>query len=257
MATSTLSFSLRLVTSADDLRDACGVRSMAYGHHLAHLQKPFAEPETLDRSPGTAIFLCRDKTSGEAIATARIQRSAFGPLLLENSLILPRWLAGQPRAEITRLSVLAGADPLAKLVLMKAAYLYCLASQTRWMVIGARNEALIRNYRRLGFVDVLGPDDVVPLAHAGGLAHRILAFDVTAAERTWHGAGHPLYAFMIDTFHADLHLFQADTPAPVRVVRAATAPAALPAPARMQPPMLGSWPLPGDSLPAVALRAAA
>jgi hypothetical protein len=76
------------------------------------------------------------------------------------------------------------------------------------MVIGARNEALIRNYRRLGFRDVLGPDDRVPLAHAGGLPHRILAFDVTAAERTWAEARHPLYAFMVETFHEDIQLFQ-------------------------------------------------
>ena len=38
---------------------------------------------------------------------------------------------------------------------MKASYLFCMANKVQWMVIGARNEALIRNYRRLGFIDVL------------------------------------------------------------------------------------------------------
>jgi hypothetical protein len=112
---------------------------------------------------------------------------------------------------------------LAKLCLMKAGYLYCLASQVRWMVIGARNEALIRNYRRLGFKDVLSPDDRVPLAHAGGLPHRILAFDVTSAERQWVAAGHPLYQFMVETFHPDLRLFQSPQPARQPVALAAAA----------------------------------
>ena len=213
MATCKLGFTLRLATSSDDVSEACTVRAQAYGHHVPEMGGRFAEPDALDQAEGTAVFLCRDKATGRGIGTLRIQPSAFGPLLLENSLILPNWLAGTPRAEITRLSVLAGADPLAKLCLMKASYLFCLASQMRWMVIGARNEALIRNYRRLGFKDVLGPDDRVPLAHAGGLPHRILAFDVSSAERTWVEARHPLYAFMVDTFHEDLQLFQAQRPA--------------------------------------------
>lgn len=215
MATSTLSFSIRLASGMDDLRDACTVRALAYGHHLSQLREAFAEPDELDCSAGTAVFVCRDKASGQAIGTARVQRSLLGPLMLESSLDLPRWLADAPRAEITRLSVLGGADPLAKLLLMKACYLYCLATQTRWMVIGARNEALIRNYQRLGFADVLPGAGPIPLAHAGGLPHRILAFDVTAAERTWNQSSHPLYAFMVETFHPDLRLFDA-TPAIAR-----------------------------------------
>jgi len=207
MATGSLSFTLRLATSRDDLLEACAVRSKAYGHHVAEMGEKFAEPDALDHAEGTAVFLCRDKASGQGIGTMRIQASAFGSLLLENSLILPEWLAGQPRAEITRLAVRAGADPLVKLCLMKASYLYCLASQQRWMVIGARNEALIRNYRRLGFRDVLGPEDRVPLAHAGNLLHRIMAFDVMAAERSWAAARHPLYSFMVETCHVDLQLF--------------------------------------------------
>ena len=205
---STLGFTLRLATSTADLQEACAVRAQAYGHHLPELGSRLAEPDALDHAEGTAVFLCRDKASGCGIGTLRIQSSAFGPLLLERSLDLPATLAAMPRAEITRLAVLPGADPLAKLCLMKASYLYCLASQQRWMVIGARNEALIRNYRRLGFRDVLAPEDRVPLAHAGGLPHRILAFDVSAADRTWQETRHPLYAFMVETFHDDIQLFQ-------------------------------------------------
>ncbi|MFT3859394.1 MAG: hypothetical protein QM742_18450 [Aquabacterium sp.] len=62
----------------------------------------------------------------------------------------------QVRAEVTRLSVRAGADPLVKLALMKAVYLHCMAAGVRWLVIGARSEALARGYRHLGF-DALLP----------------------------------------------------------------------------------------------------
>lgn len=202
----TLGFTLRLVASHQDLLDACAVRAQAYGHHLPEMGQRLAEPDELDLAQGTAVFVCRDRATHEATGTMRIQTTHAGPLLMEGSLALPAWVVAAPRAEITRLAVRVGADPLTKLCLMKASYLHCMAQQVRWMVIGARNEALIRNYRRLGFLDVLGPTELVPLAHTGGLLHRILAFDVMAAEGAWAAARHPLYSFMVETMHADLQL---------------------------------------------------
>lgn len=203
-----LNFTLRVARSPADLADACRVRSAAYGRHLPAMAQPLERPDALDSQPGTAVLLCRDKASGAAVGTLRIQRNQHAPLLLEHSLILPHRLAERPRAEITRLAVLPGADALVRLALMKACYLYGLASQVRHLVIGARSAPLIRIYRRLGFEDVLGADTMVPLAHAGGLPHRILALDIVAAERCWLAAGHGLYPFMIETFHPELQLFE-------------------------------------------------
>jgi hypothetical protein len=90
-----------------------------------------------------------------------------------------------------------------------------MATQVRWMVIGARNEALVRQYRRLGFNDVFGDARTVPLLHAGRLEHRILAFNVTAAERTWKECEHPLYQFIFDTSHPDIQLFSRRPALPV------------------------------------------
>lgn len=208
MPTASLNFTVRLARRRADLLDACRVRAQAYGHHLPQMAQPLAAPDALDGQPGTAIVVCRDKRSGACTGTLRIQRNQHAPLLIEHSAILPRRFAEGSRAELTRLAVLPGADGATRLALMKASYLYALASQVRWLVIGARSEALIRIYRRLGFEDVWGPEDRVPLAHAGGLPHRILAFDVVAAERTWLAAGHGLYPFMIETFHPELQLFE-------------------------------------------------
>lgn len=199
-----LGFVLELVSSDSDLFDACAVRAQAYGHHLPEMGRKLYEPDDLDTAPGTAVFVCRDKVDGRAVGTMRIQTNAHGPLLLENSLTLPDWLSDVSRAEVTRLAVCVGADPLIRLALWKASYLYCLANGVDWMVVGARNEALIRNYKRLGFVDVFGPDERMPLAHTGGVPHRILAFDNVSARRRWSELKHPLYDFVIETEHADL-----------------------------------------------------
>lgn len=218
-----LSFTVRIARSPRDIEEACRVRALAYGRHVPEFYETLRHPDSTDQKAGSAILLCRDKASGEAIGTARVLRNLQGGLQLESSVILPHHLADQPRAEITRLAVLPGADPLVRLALMKASYLYCLATQSRWMVIGARNDALIRIYRRLGFCDVLDDGDRVPLSHAGGLLHNILAFDVIAAERTWRASAHGLYPFMIETYHRDLQLFE-ECPAaaaePVRAERA-------------------------------------
>jgi hypothetical protein len=213
MSSCTLGFRLQPAASHDDLLDACAVRAQAYGHHLPEMGQRLAQPDALDRDPGTTVFLCRDKASGRAIGTMRIQTSHPGPLLMERSVTLPGWLVAAPRAEITRLAVSVGADPLTKLCLMKASYLFCTARQVAWMVIGARNEALMRNYRRLGFIDALCRDELVPLAHTGGLMHRILAFDVARAERSWATARHPLYGFMVQTLHEDLQVAVPQGPA--------------------------------------------
>lgn len=207
MSTAALSFTLTPARRWDDLVDACNVRAASYGHHMESLRETLAQPDAVDLQPTTVTFLCRDKASGKAVGTARAQVSVWGPLLIDRCVSLPHGMQQQSRAEITRLSALAGADPLVKVALMKAAYLYCLASQVRWMVIGARNDALIRQYRRLGFTDLQPDAEPVPLSYAGGLPHRILKFDVTAAERQWSSMAHPLYTFMVGTVHPDIQLF--------------------------------------------------
>lgn len=199
-----LGFTLQLVSSSEDLLDACSVRAQAYGHHLPEMGQRLSEPDELDFAPGTSVFLCRAKADGRATGTMRIQSNTFGPLLMESSLSLPPWLSGASRAEITRLAVRVGADPLTRLSLWKASFQFCVANQLNWMVVGARNEALIRNYRRLGFVDVFGPEELMPLAHTGGLPHRIMAFDNTSAQRRWGELRHPLYQFIFETQHTDL-----------------------------------------------------
>lgn len=213
MTTAHLDFTLRIAQSDRDLADLAALRAEAYGHHLPGLAQAMAQPDAADTAPGTTLLLCRDKASGRAIGSARIQRNHPRPLPIETSLALPLALAALPRAEITRLAIVPGANPLVRPVLVKACYLAAVASQIRLLVIGARSPALVRIYRGLGFADALDDAAPVPLAHAGNLHHHVLAFDVVGAERRWHSARHALYSFMVETWHPDLQLL-ADTPAP-------------------------------------------
>lgn len=210
LSASPLSFTVRLARDEADLQEACAVRAHAYGHHLPQLREALARPDVLDRQRGVATLICRDKATGRVVGTVRIQRCVSGHLQLEHDVALPQQLARQPRAECTRLAIVPGADPLVRPMLVKAAYLFCVAQQVRWLIIGARSEALVRVYRGLGFAEALGEGVRVPLAHAGDLPHAILAFDVVTAERTWSAAGHGLYPFMVETYHPELQLFADD-----------------------------------------------
>ena len=76
------------------------------------------------------------------------------------------------------------------------------------MVIGARSEALIRIYRRLGFDDLLG-------RRTTACRSRMPAACRTASSRstsslpsaTGMRRGHDLYPFMVETWHPDIQLF--------------------------------------------------
>jgi hypothetical protein len=208
MSRQSLRFTVHRARSDADLRAACALRAASYGRHLPNVTSLWVEPDALDRDPDTAVFVARDKAGGEPVGTVRLATNARAPTQIERNAPIPSAIAGRLLAEVTRLAVLPGHDdPVVKLGLMKAIYLYSLANQVRWMVIGARSDGLVRQYRRLGFTDVADGESVA-LAHAADLPHRLLAFDVAAAERNWHALHHPFYDFMVRSYHPDIQLFE-------------------------------------------------
>jgi len=211
MGIEALSFELVVARTLAQLADARAVRASAYGHHVPELAHTMRQPDPIDLLSHTVVLLARDKASGAPLGTARIATNARRPLLIERSYVLPDGMRDGHLAEITRLAVAPAADDrLVKRALMKACYLVCQALQVQKMVIGARSAALIRGYRDLGFECLTQNSGPVPLAHAGGLAHHVLAFDVPSAERVWHAISHPLHTWMVRTFHPDIDV----SPAP-------------------------------------------
>jgi hypothetical protein len=201
MSLQSLRFALRVATTEEELRAACRVRAISYGHHVPELHDPFLEPDATDRNPNATVFVVTDKSTGEAIGTARICTNMSSPLQIESACKLPQHVHGH-LAEITRLAILPGAESSVRLSLVKALYLFAVVRQVRWLVIGARAESLIRQYKRLGFLELLPTP--VPLAYAGNFPHTILGFNVTTAERNWFEIKHPFYDFMVHTFHPDI-----------------------------------------------------
>ena len=216
MHTQSLSFSVRIARTRHDVQAACRVRAASYGHHVPHLGEALLEPDLLDADQNTVSVLCVDKATGSAVGTARFQTNAGGMLLIEHSVQLPGAMQSDSRAEITRLSAVPGADPLVKISMMKASYLFCVATQVRWMVICSRKEALTRQYRRLGFSNLFDDDRWLPMSHVGRIDHQVLKLNVTAVERTWREGRNALYDFFFDTVHPDIQLFSTEPALPTR-----------------------------------------
>ena len=202
-----LPFIVRVVRNNEQLRRATQLRGTAYSKHTTALGEALYTPEAVDRDPDSIIFIAESKTDSETLGTIRIQTNFKSKLMLEESIKLPPRFANAPSAGVSRLAVRSGprGKPV-KLALFKAMHRYCLAKQVEWALIGAR-PPLDRDYEKLEFIDVFDDGTPRPLQSAKGIPHRILAFNVTTAERRWYASNHPLYEYMFRTWHPDLQVF--------------------------------------------------
>ncbi|MEN9890492.1 MAG: hypothetical protein RLY78_787 [Pseudomonadota bacterium] len=216
MSLSELGFVVRPLRDAPDLRAVRELRAEAYGHHDPLLAQRVAQADAADLEPGCCVLMACDKVDGRLLGTLRLQRGHPRPLPLEHSVRLPEALRAHTRAELTRLAVRRGVDPMVRLMLFKAAWLHALATQVRQLVITARSPALIRLYHQLGFEEVWSADHWWPMAHVGGLPHRVLSFEIPGAERRWHDGAHPLHPLFVQTCHPDLDLLPPAVPVPAR-----------------------------------------
>ena len=206
MVEETLSFTLRPVIGHEDLVLACSVRAAAYGRGNPAYRASMAVPDRIDASPWTAVFLCEDKLTGDPVGTMRVQSSTRGhdPVEIERYVEFPEHIRGYGRAEISRLAAVHGADPFVRLALWKAAYLYSVAIQVRWLLMGVRKPGLMRAYERMGAVDIFADRHQVPLGHAGDLPHRIFGLEITSLEQRFRAINRPLFDFIFGTVHRDI-----------------------------------------------------
>jgi len=221
LAAESLSFMLRPIDTYDDLLRACRVRAQAYGQKDPAYRESMARPDEVDASPWTTVFICEDKVTGDAVGTMRIQTTTRGMerLEIEKYVVAPPEMELYGRGEITRLAAPLGADPFVRLALWKAGYLFCMASQVRWLMMGVRKPSLIRAYEKMGATDIYDDRRAVPLAYAGNLPHRILALDIGACDQNWRQQNHPLLHFMVGTVHPDISVLRSvnrHTPKQVR-----------------------------------------
>lgn len=201
-----LPFSVDAVRSPADLRDAAALRSESYGRHTESLRSALARPDLVDRRAGTLVLLVRDKATGAAVGTARMQFSHHGALPLDACVTLPPTLAQERRAEVTRLAIAHGADARVRLALFKACWQYCEIEDVAHLVIAARSAALLRIYGHLGMTTLTDDDEWINLPYAGNLPHRVRTLDMRQVYALWRDAQHPAMPFMVGTNHPDIHL---------------------------------------------------
>ncbi|MGH8780425.1 N-acyl amino acid synthase FeeM domain-containing protein [Paraburkholderia sp.] len=198
-------FTVRIVADDNGLEKAVQMRRLAYSRHLPDFAEKMAI-ERSDREPGTIVLLAESKLDGGPLGTMRIQSNVFAPLALEQSVTLPDWLRGTRLVEATRLGVAGGSiGRMVKIALCKALFLYCGQEQIDWMVITAR-APLDREYEAMLFVDVFGKEEFLPMAHVGGMPHRVMAKPVALVQKRWGEVRHPLYRFFFQTCHPDIDL---------------------------------------------------
>jgi hypothetical protein len=194
------------IASRQHLQEVAKLRAVTYGKHLPALAATLGQPEPPDFARGCEVFVAKSKLDGSLLGTLRTHSNCFNPLPLQASLELPERFRGTRMVETTRLCVKGspGASTV-RSALFKALHLYCLEQNVDWMMAAARRP-VDRIHDSLLFEDVKEHGVYYPMAHAGGVPHRVLSFSPSDAERLWRTHQHPLHSFMFRTHHPDIDL---------------------------------------------------
>lgn len=194
------------IASREEMAAVVRLRATAYGRHLPELGARLMQAEPADFEWGCEVIVATSKLDGSVLGSLRTHANALKPLPLEASLALPERFRGKRLIEATRLSVLAGNQAsMVRNALFKAFYLYGLAQQVDYLIAAGRRP-VDRIYDSLLFSDVAEPAVFYPMAHAGGVPHRVMSLSVDEAEPAWRDAEHLLYPFMCLTRHPDIDL---------------------------------------------------
>jgi hypothetical protein len=201
-------FRVRLVRTESQLEQAVQIRAFAYSRHHPELTQLVRSSESSDRHPDSIVLLAESRSTGEPEGTVRIQTNLREPSEFETHLALPEKFRRTTIAHVSRLAVRPSHRPgLVKVSLFKSLYRYCLATQIRWLMVGAR-PPMDRQFVSLGFEDVFDREDLVLLPSTGDIPVRVLAFDVVGAERKWRELGHRFYSYMFLEYTPDIEVFE-------------------------------------------------
>jgi hypothetical protein len=194
------------IASRQNLMEVASLRSATYGKHLPALATKLQQPEPADFERGCEVFVAKSKLDGSLLGTLRTHANVSNVIPLQASLKLPQRFGGSRMVETTRLCVKG--SPGASVVrsaLFKALHQYCVMQDVDWMMAAGRRP-VDRIYDSLLFNDVDQPGEFYPMAHAGGIPHRVMCFSPTAARSLWGACQHPLYKFVFETSHPDIDL---------------------------------------------------
>ncbi|TRZ70735.1 MAG: hypothetical protein D4S02_00025 [Rhodocyclaceae bacterium] len=208
-----LPFTVRIAQDEADIDKAVKIRHAAYARHVPALASKLTQPEQFDFEDGMFVLIAESKLDGSPLGSMRIQTNQYRPLLLEESVELPLQYVGKSLAEATRLGIIQDrAGRLAKIMMFKAMFMWCVEHEVDWMVIAARSP-LDRQYEALMFDDVFPGVGFQPMRHAGNIPHRVFSHEIESGQKRWAEAEHPLYDLFFNTEHPDIDIGKRDLPA--------------------------------------------
>jgi hypothetical protein len=197
------------IASRQHLQDVASLRAATYGKHLPTLAATLLQPEPADFARGCEVFVAKSKFDGSLLGTLRTHCNVFNPLPLQSSLDLPERFRGTRMVETTRLCVKGSlGSSIVRSALFKALYQYCIEQNVDWMLAAGRRP-IDRIYDSLLFADIDKNNALYPMAHAGGVLHRVMSFSPVEAENLWRINQHPLYRFTCETHHRDIDISMA------------------------------------------------
>lgn len=210
-----LPFTVRVVKDERDLLKAIRVRHSAYARHVPALAETLQRPEAADFDRDAVVLLAESRLDGSPLGTARIQTNEHNRLAVEQSVVLPSHMNGLRLAEVTRLGVEGGRiGRVVKVALVKACFQYCAQNGVSWAIAAGR-APIDQQYADLLFEDIYPEAGFIPLQHAGGIPHRVMAFEIATGHARWQKAGHHLLNFFSYTDHPDIDVSRHDTPVPL------------------------------------------
>lgn len=202
---------VRIVRTPEQLERVCELRSLAYSQRNPALGERLKKPEDVDFDPGTVVFLAESKEDGLAVGTMRIHTNLFQPVPMQTVVPMPERLQGQLLAEACRFCARSTYNnPLVRLALFKATYLYCYANQVQFLLCVAR-PPLNEVYKSLGFEPLNGgPEEQWErISYVGNMEHSLLVADILLGEKNWRESNNPYYEFLGRTYHPDIQIFSA------------------------------------------------
>ena len=199
-----LPFTVRVVTTPQDLAKAVEVRSSAYTRHMPLLGQSLQTPEAEDLKSDVLVLLAERKFDARPVGSLRLQSNVIRPLRLEGEAPLLAEYANRRLVESTRLGVELGeVSKIVTAALIKTAYEICHRAGVDFNVTGGRR-SMAQVFRSLQFDELEGGP--FPISFGNNIPHWIFVLPILEFEARLKTAQHWYFEFMSATEHPDISI---------------------------------------------------
>ena len=207
LKTVNLSFRVAIARSSESLERASANRIAAYERHGFKIKDWTSFKSESVGSQSFVSLVAEDKLTGMPIASARLQVSTQHELSFLKELEISEKLNGLPLLCISRFSASSSkVGQEAKMILMKAIYLYAVAKQVKQVFIFV-DTPRARLYSSFGFKPVFKDDPVLTLSYNNEVPLRLLYISVVNLQSNVRNSSSRIYDCFFRLFHPDIEIF--------------------------------------------------